>query len=155
MKKKEKNTLFDIAVNIVSILIAWGIVAGICTVAHCDENITTLITKEAQRQNFDADVALSIAIIESQLNPNAIGPKKEVGLFQILPRYSPVPVKSLMNPKINARIGIMKLIDARDHCPVHEELTYVICFNQGNSKRPKHPKLHPYYKRFIAVWAQL
>lgn len=118
------------------------------------EDIPALIKKEALRQGLDPAIALSIATIESNLDPRAVGPKKEIGLFQILPRYSPVPKNQLFNPKINARIGIMKLIEARDHCAVHENMTWVICFNQG-WRHPNYPTLHPYYKRFMKVWAGL
>lgn len=123
-----------------------------CSIANAS-SIEDIIRKEARRQGLNEDIALSIATIESGLNPRAIGPKKEIGLFQIRPEFSPVSKKALLNPKINARIGIMKLIEARDRCPVYEDMTWVICYNNG-WRHPKYPTLHPYYKRFIAEWAR-
>jgi len=125
------------------------------SIAHCNEQITNIIRKEALSQGFDPEIAIAIATIESSLNPNAIGPKKEVGLFQILPRFSPVPRIALFDPSVNARVGIEKLIEAQKKCRVHNKLTYVICFNNGISRKPKYPLLHPYYKRFIIAWRNL
>lgn len=118
--------------------------------AHCS-TIEDIIRTEALKQGLDPAIAISIAKIESSLNPNAIGPKKEVGLFQILPKYSPVNTTLLLNPKINARIGVMKLLEAQKRCALQDNLTWTICFNNG-WRKPKYPELHPYYKRFINVW---
>ena len=125
------------------------------SIAHCDTQMTNLIRKEAISQGFDPEIAIAIATIESGLNPRAIGPKKEVGLFQILPRFSPVPRIALFDPKVNARVGIEKLIEAQKKCRVNKNLTYVICFNNGLSRKPNHPLLHPYYKRFLIAWRNL
>lgn len=149
-----KNRLYNLLISTVAgILTGITLVTLVGVVAHC-EDIPSMIRKEALRQGLDPDIAVSIATIESNLNIHAIGPKKEIGLFQILPRYSPVPRKQLFDPKINIRIGIMKLIEARDRCPVQENLSWTICYNNG-WRHPKYPFLHPYYIRFMRVWANL
>jgi len=121
--------------------------------AHC-ETVTELITQEALKQGLDPKVAVAIATIESSLNPNAVGPKGEIGLFQIRPKFSPVPRIALFNPKTNIKVGIKKIIEVRDRCFAQANLTYVICFNNG-FRKPNYPLLHPYYKRFIFAWGNL
>lgn len=123
------------------------------SVAHC-EDIRAIITEEALKQGFDPEVAISIAMIESSLNPNAIGPVKELGLFQIRPEFSKLSRTALFDARTNAREGIALLIKYRKLCPMQDELTYVICFNNG-LRHPKYPYLHPYYKRFKKVYAGL
>lgn len=115
---------------------------------HCDDKMETLIKKEALSQGLNPSLALAVATVESGLNPKSIGKKGEIGLFQILPKFSPVSKKALLNPKTNARIGIKKLIEARDLCSTHDNFTYVICYNNG-WRHPKYPYLHPYYKRVM------
>lgn len=111
-------------------------------------DVRTIITAEAQRQNFDVATALAIAKIESNFNPRAIGPKKEIGLFQLLPKFISVAPKELLNPHINARIGIARLKEAQIKCALKEEFTFVICYNNG-WRKPKYPYKHPYYKKFL------
>lgn len=123
------------------------------TVAHC-EDVRTIIIEEANKQGFDPQVALSIAMIESSMNPMAIGPVKELGLFQIRPEYSKLPRIALFDARTNAREGIAILIKYQKMCPVKDKLSYVICFNSG-LRHPKYPYLHPYYKRFKKAYAAL
>lgn len=132
-------------------LVAMLGILSVGSIAHCDP-LESLIVTEALKQGLDPSVALAIADIESNMNPKAVGPKGEIGLMQILPRYAGVPRIALFDPKINARIGVMKLIEVRDGCPVEKDLTYVICYNQGMNKIPAHPYQHPYYKRFMRAW---
>ena len=122
-------------------------------IAHC-EDITSIITQEARKQGLEPRVALAIATIESSLNPNVVGPKGEIGLFQIRPQFTKVPITALFNPRINARVGIQKLLETKDRCALQENLTYVICFNNG-WRKPVYPYLHPYYKRFMLAWSSL
>lgn len=120
-------------------------------IAHC-EDIRTIIVEEANKQGFDPQVALSIAMIESSMNPAAVGPVKEIGLFQVRPEFSRMPRVALFNPRVNAREGIALLIKYKKICPLQDGLTYVVCFNNG-TRKPKYPLLHPYYKRFMKVYA--
>jgi len=123
------------------------------TIAHC-EDISSLIVQEATRQGLDPQVALSIAMIESSMNPNAVGPIGEIGLFQIRPEFSKLPRIALFDVKTNVREGIAILIRYKKLCPMQDKFTYVICFNNG-LRHPKYPLLHPYYKRFSKALAEL
>lgn len=140
-----KGYLTAAVISLFTILVAGNI-------AHC-ETITEIITKEALKQGLEPRVALTVATIESSLNPRAIGTKGEIGLFQIRPEYSEVSRVALLDPYVNARIGIKKLLWMKKYCALQEDLTYVICFNQG-MRKPHFPLLHPYYKRFIIMWAK-
>ncbi len=121
------------------------------TVAHC-EDVRAIIVEEANKQGFDPQVALSIAMIESSMNPKAVGPVKEIGLFQVRPEYSKLPRVALFDARTNAREGIALLIKYKKICPLRDGLTFVVCFNNG-LRHPKYPLLHPYYKRFYKVYA--
>lgn len=131
----------------------------------CDDTIETLIAKEAIKQHVSVDLALAVAKIESGLNPMAVGKKGEIGLFQVMPyHYSLVHGKTkdaikdtiktrydaLHDIRTNIRIGISLLkkmsIQCADMGPY-----WVICYNQGLKKRPKHPFEHPYYRKIYNV----
>lgn len=114
-------------------------------------SITYIITEEASKQHFDPKVALAVAKIESSLDPSAVGPMGEIGLFQIRPQFSPLSRTQLFDPKINAREGIRKLIEMRRLCPAKDGLTWVVCYNNG-LRHPKYPKLYPYYRRFMVAY---
>lgn len=49
--------------------------------------IATMIVTISVSMGFDPNVALSVAMTESRLNPDAIGGIGEVGLFQLRPEY--------------------------------------------------------------------
>ncbi|MEK2647336.1 transglycosylase SLT domain-containing protein [Bdellovibrio sp. BCCA] len=49
--------------------------------------VATMIVTISISMGFDPNVALSVAMTESTLNPNAIGTIGEVGLFQLRPEY--------------------------------------------------------------------
>jgi hypothetical protein len=123
-------------------------------IAHCNDTMKDLIFREAVRQNFDGEIALAVAIVESNLNPSAIGPKGEYGLFQVRPEFTSVSKKALLDAKTNAKVGIEKLKEFQQICPLKENLTWVICYNNG-LRKPRFPLLHPYYKKFIGILISL
>jgi len=47
--------------------------------------VADLIRDEAIRQGVPPDIALRVAQVESGLNPNARGPKGEIGIMQLMP----------------------------------------------------------------------
>lgn len=110
----------------------------------CESDIEVVIAKEAIRQHFSVDLAIAVAKTESNLNPYARGKNGEIGLFQVLPRNA--PRVALFDPKSNARVAVAILKDYQRQCRDMGRY-FVICYNQGAKKRPKYPKLHPYYKK--------
>lgn len=107
-----------------------------------------LIRAEAVHQGLNPDIAVAVARIESALNPHARGKKGEIGLFQLQPAYVPYTRQQLLNPRINAKEGVKQLLYYRVHCPSQVGNTWITCFNQGQNRKPVHPELLPYYKKF-------
>lgn len=111
------------------------------------EEIKQVIAKEALVRNIDPDLAVAIAIQESQLNPNAIGPKKEVGVFQLRPQFHKVDPKVMVS---NIQVALDYLVEIRRQCGVYPDHSYINCYNTGpHYKKLKHPKLFPYYKKVM------
>lgn len=115
--------------------------------------IIQLITTIALVEGVDPKLALTIAKMESSLKVNAIGPKQEVGLFQILPDYSKYSKKDLLDPVLNTKEGMRILKQSMKNCKHKEDNTFIVCYNAGNygGSKIRHPKLFPYYKRYLAM----
>jgi len=131
------------------ILVLICLLVFICNAAK--GSVVDDIRAEALRQGVDPKIALSVAKVESGLNPTAIGRKGEIGLYQIMPfngaKYA--PNISVFDIKTNIRIGIYLISRAKYQCSDMGQY-YIICYNQGPHRRPKYPHLHPYYKRIVA-----
>ncbi len=115
------------------------------------ETIKSIITDEAVRAGFPKDVLLALAAVESNYNPKAIGSSGETTVFQLMPS---VRGNKQLDTRAAARVAIRELVRWSDRCPVKESYTFVICYNSGYRK-PKYPKLHPYYKKFIVAMGRL
>lgn len=87
-------------------------------------------------------------MVESSLNPYAIGTKGEVGLFQIMPKISSQLGRRNINAHIKEAVEMLK--HWKDVCPLQEGSTFVICYNNGY-RHPKYPLLHPYYKKVMGA----
>jgi hypothetical protein len=109
-------------------------------------NYSELIKKEAKKQGIEPKLALAIAMVESGMNPKALGAKGEVGLFQLRPELH--PKTQLLNPSVNIKLGIEQLKFWQKNCPVTEKYSWITCYNQGNRK-PKYPTILPYYKKVM------
>lgn len=110
-----------------------------------------LITREAIRQGFNPKLAVSVATVESSLNPKAIGSKGDYGLFQLLPSH----LHNDYSVRGNISEGIKELKAWQKNCPAQEgRETFVICYNSGY-RHPHHPFLHPYYRRVIAAMGKV
>lgn len=109
--------------------------------------IISLIMASAPYFNIDPQLAVSVAKTESSLNPDAIGPFNEVGLFQVRPEYSKFSAEELRNPVINISEGLRILSEAKKRCKHKVAKTFIVCFNAGitGGSKIKHPKLFPYY----------
>ncbi len=66
---------------------------------------------------FDLDWVMltSIAAQESKFNPNSESWAGAVGIMQVLPRFSEIPIESLFDPEINIREGARILKEQMDH----------------------------------------
>jgi hypothetical protein len=98
---------------------------------------------------MDADLVLAVIEVESGFNYKKTGSNGEIGLMQLLPIYFP---KARHDLTTNIEQGIAYMGFVRENCPVKRDFTWLICYNQGLSRTPKHPKLLPYYKRIMSVY---
>lgn len=116
-----------------------------------------LITVTALIEGIPPETALAIAKLESNYSMAATGLAGEVGAFQILPSSSTFTVKQLRDPLINVKEGMRILKLAKDKCKHQEDNTWTVCFNAGvtGGSRIKHPRLFPYYKKYVQTKEQL
>lgn len=114
----------------------------------CDDEIEVMIAREAIKQGVSVDIAIAVAKVESGLIPTAKGKNGEIGLFQIMPYHSK---ENLWNLKTNIRIGIALLKYSQKSCENTMQKAWPVCYNQGSHRRPKHPELHPYYRKVQAA----
>lgn len=74
---------------------------------------------------FDLDWVMltSIAAQESKFDPNSESWAGAVGIMQVLPRFSEIPLESLFDPEINIREGARILKEQMDHYSYMDSLT--------------------------------
>ena len=113
--------------------------------------ILSLILAIAPHFGIDANIAKAIALQESSLNPRAIGPVGEIGLFQVRPKYSKFKRKDLFNPIINIVEGMRMLQFAKKHCKHRKGKTWIVCYNLGvtGGSKVNYPKKFEYYKKVM------
>lgn len=118
------------------------------------DNLIPLVLLLSAQYDLDPNIVWAVIEVESQGNVTAIGESGEIGLMQILPKYSKVPVKRLYDPVSNIREGVSKLVEARNYCKHQKDLTWITCYNAGvtGGSKLKHPKKFPYYKKFMSVY---
>jgi len=142
MKKQRSDVRFLIAVFIA---LFSSLAIPKCAKAA---DVVEMIVAEARRQHFDPEIALAVGTVESNLDQDAIGPKGEIGIFQILPRV--YPGANLFDLKTNIRLGIEHLKYWKRACPTIEGISFVNCYNAG-FRRPRYPFLRPYVRKVAAV----
>ena len=109
--------------------------------------IVSLIVSYANFLGFDPQVAVAVATVESKLNPNAIGTKGEIGIFQVMPQYvKGFKREQLFHPEINIIVGITRLKEEQEKCNHRNNINYLVCYNYGrtNAKRVRYPEAFPY-----------
>ena len=112
--------------------------------------IIKMITVYALKFGVDANIAISVAAVESQFNPNAIGITQDLGVFQLNPKSFPQFTKQqLLQPELNIKLGVKYLAEVKKTCNHKEGITWLTCFNAGNkgARKIKHANLFPYVKK--------
>lgn len=114
--------------------------------------IVSLIMALAPVFGIDPKVAVTVAIVESSLNPKAMGQAGEIGLFQIMPdivKRKGFTKRQMKDPMVNIYVGLQMLEDAKKHCSHKRGNTWLVCYNYGakNALRVHHPSLWPYVKK--------
>lgn len=135
--------------NLITILILLlvGTISNADTLSH--SQIERLIVKAAKKNGVDPLLALSIADVESKLNPNAVGSLGEIGVFQLRPSFHSV-VKG--NERHNIDVATKYLAKLKVTCNSYGK-AYFVCFNYGPVRHLNHPTLFPYYRKVSAALA--
>lgn len=110
------------------------------------------VQEQARVYKLDPDLVLAVIKVESDFNPYKRGSHGEIGAMQLMPAYFPEAKYEITN---NIQYGVAYLSFVRANCPVKDDFEYVICYNNGVNRHPKHPKLHKYYKRVMAAYKQI
>jgi soluble lytic murein transglycosylase-like protein len=116
--------------------------------------IIAMVLHYSQLYGVEPATALSVVKVESNFDAKAIGPKGEIGLFQLNPSaFKQYSKKHLTLTRNNIIIGVKFLREMQRNCVHKNGLNYLVCFNFGieNAKRVKHPELFPYVKRVTKV----
>lgn len=119
------------------------------------EAIVGLIMAVSPIFGIEPKVAVSVAMIESAMNPHAIGSSGEIGLFQIMPNIAKAKgysKKQLLDPTINIFVGLQMLKEAKEGCVHKHKNDWLVCYNYGakNARNVKHPRQFPYVKKINA-----
>lgn len=126
------------------------ILIGLCQADQ--ETYIDTIHKVSREYNIDPNLAVSIAVVESNLNPNAIGGLGEIGLFQLRPEYHNVIIGQ---PRHNIKTAIKYLAELKKICHTKYGTAWFICYNTGPYKKIKvAPKEFSYYKKVMIVYGE-
>jgi soluble lytic murein transglycosylase-like protein len=114
--------------------------------------IRLIITYYALINGVEPDLALSIAKVESSLNPKAVSSTMDGGLFQLNKQYYKFHNPNwLFDVEINTALALHTLGKLKEECFHKANKTFVLCYNLGRTgaSRIKFPEKHRYYKKVI------
>jgi soluble lytic murein transglycosylase-like protein len=121
--------------------------------------ITAMIIAAAQVNGIDPILALSVAHVESNLNPHAVSSKNAYGVMQLrgiaFPQYT---VKQLKSLDVNISVGVRHLVYMRDKCRFKKANTWLSCYNRGlvGAKRGiVNPYKDAYYLKVMKKYKEL
>jgi predicted metal-dependent TIM-barrel fold hydrolase len=113
-----------------------------------DPSLITLIVAISVNMQFDPNIALAVAKVESNYNTNAVGALGEIGIFQLRSEYITGYTKEqLFDPEVNIKLAILKMKRLQKTCVHNKDLEWLTCWNVGETgaKNLKYPRLFPYY----------
>lgn len=123
-------------------VLAWSIT----TQAESKKEIIRQITDTATVAGIDPDLAIAIAMVESSLNPKAVGALNEQGLFQLRPEYHPVVIG---NTTHNILVGVTYLLELKTKNKEKYGYAWFVLYNTGPYNPPKNPRQTKYYKKVV------
>jgi hypothetical protein len=135
--------LVFVGLNVISLFIG-------CQELHAQttrEDIEKKIERAALTHGIDPALALAIATVESNLNPEAVGSLGEIGIFQLRPEFHSVVPGQVDH---NIEVAVRYLADLKRRCAHYGE-AFFVCFNYGTARRLKYPELFPYYRKVNAI----
>lgn len=115
--------------------------------------IDQAINEAAAAYKIRPKLLKAIVKVESNGNPKAIGKSHgEVGLMQLNPRYFP---KATHNIRDNLNTGARYLAALKKQKKDLYGCAFFVAYNVGPNIKLKHPKLHPYFKKVLAVYPEV
>lgn len=113
------------------------------------QEVVEIIREASIRHSLNPELTIAIATVESGLNPDAIGSKGEIGVFQLRPEYHAVRPG---NVKQNVEVALIYLSEIRCKWePVYGD-AWFIKFNLGpNYRQIKYPTKFAYYQKVMAA----
>lgn len=123
------------------------IISVFTLLSHADD-IPTLIKAKAERHNIDPKLVYAIAIVESNLNPKAVGGVGEIGVFQLRPEFHDVKPGDVRH---NIDTAVKYLVYVKRKCYTKYRDAWFICYNTGPHRKNiiKQPKKFIYYIKVI------
>jgi soluble lytic murein transglycosylase-like protein len=110
--------------------------------------LVLLIELSARLQGVDPKVAVAVAQVESNMNPDATGSKGERGLFQLHPKF--FKGGQYYEPQLNIQAGVAHLKAAEKACGKKmPALGWLACYNAGVKKAKSflHPSRNSYVQQ--------
>lgn len=127
------------------LIILAGILAlSIAIAATARADIKAAIIEEAQAQGVDPVLALAVAQVESNFDPNAVGSLGEVGLYQLRPEFFDIEHGDV---KGNIEQGVANLKRVQALCQPKYGDAFYICHNYGPNRKLVAPRKVPYFQK--------
>lgn len=111
--------------------------------------ITTEVEHLSRVYQMDPALVMAVIDVESHFNVRQRGSHGEVGLMQLRPNFFPGVAYDIRG---NIETGVSYLSFVRANCPTKVDNTWITCYNNGISRKPKYPKLLPYYKAVMNAY---
>lgn len=116
------------------------------------DTIKQSVQYHSRTYNIDPDLVMAIIKVESNFNPKAVGAHGEIGLMQLRKGFFPGAEESVDK---NIQLGVAYLSFVQVNCPHKTGLLFVYCYNQGISRKPKHPHLLPYVRKVSRAYKEI
>jgi len=129
------------------------ILSRACTPVAEGGEVKHVVLKAAKKYEIEPRLIQAIILVESNGNPKAIGRTHgEVGLMQLNPRYFPEATHDI---KTNVNTGARYLAELKKQKRESYGCAWFVAYNVGPNLQLKHPKLHPYFKKVLAVYPEV
>lgn len=116
------------------------------------EWVVRLGIDEADKQNVDPILVLSIIRVESWGNPKAVSKSGAIGLMQVMPFHKPKNPRILFKPRVNVNYGVMYLKTACLSKFPNDLEKGISAYNTG----PNATKWVPFWRtKYVTKWKKL
>lgn len=123
-------------------------------ITHSDDGISKAALSASKKTGVPYRTLMSIAEVESSLNPDAIGKQGEIGAWQLHPKFFEIDEETTIEEQALIAANFLKQLEHS-----HRRLGpyYILCYNVGSRRcssmeRSKSLSRFRYYKRFKEVY---